>query len=352
MSQVNNNTKRRKGKHLNYEDRIKIETLSRLGIKSEKIAEQIGCSGRTVRRELAKGGTELLNSDLTKRTEYSADIGQQKHDYAATAKGPSLKIGNDYELVEYIENLIIKEQMSPYAVAEKIKLEEKFKTTISYKTIYNYIDAGLFPNLTNKPLPVKKNSKKRKYSKVRTAINNARGKGISEREDKIEERAEYGHWEMDTVVGKQRTKTVLLVLTERMTRQEIIRKIASKTQISVVKELDKIERKLGSARFRKTFKTITCDNGCENLDYEGIERSVLVNKKRTRVYYAHPYSAWERGTNENANKLIRRFIPKGADISKYSRERIKLIESWINNYPRRILGGLSSNALIEQLNIT
>ena len=88
---------------------------------------------------MAKGGTELLNSDLTKRTEYSADIGQQKHDYAATAKGPSLKIGNDYELVEYIENLIIKEQMSPYAVAEKIKLEEKFKTTISYKTIYNYI---------------------------------------------------------------------------------------------------------------------------------------------------------------------------------------------------------------------
>ena len=123
MSQVNNNTKRRKGKHLNYEERIKIETLSRLGIKSEKIAEQIGCSGRTVRRELTKGGTELLNSDLTKRTEYSADIGQQKHDYAATAKGPSLKIGNDYELVEYIENLIIKEQMSPYAVAEKIKLE-------------------------------------------------------------------------------------------------------------------------------------------------------------------------------------------------------------------------------------
>ena len=83
MSHLNNNTKIRKGKHLNYEERIKIETLSKIGMKSEEIALYIGCSGRTVRRELSKGKTELLNSDLTTRIEYSADIGQQKHDYAS-----------------------------------------------------------------------------------------------------------------------------------------------------------------------------------------------------------------------------------------------------------------------------
>lgn len=352
MSHLNYTTKNRKGKHLNYEERIKIETLSKLGLKSEAIAKEIGCSGRTVRRELAKGKTELLNSDLTTRIAYSADIAQQKHRYAATAKGPSLKIGNDYKLVEYIEHLIIKEKMSPYAAAEKIKSSGKFKTTISYKTIYNYIDAGLFPNLTNKHLPVKKKGKKRRYDHVRTAIKNVKGTSIAERSESVEKREEYGHWEMDTVVGERGRKAVLLVLTERMTRREIVRKIKSKSQFHVVKELDKIERKFGSKKFRETFKTITCDNGSENLDFEGIERSCVTKKKRTSVYYAHPYSSWERGSNENANKLIRRFIPKGTDIGKVSHKRIKMIEHWINNYPRKIFGGKSSEELLKIHNIT
>ena len=175
----------------------------------------------------------------------------------------------------------------------------------SYKTIYNYIDEGLFPNLTNKHLPVKKNEKKQKHNKVRQAINNTKGTSISQRNEEIESREESGHWEMDTVVGKKGASEVLLVLTERKTREEIIRKMKSKSQYCVVKELDKIERKLGSKKFRETFKTITCDNGCENLDYEGIERSVLTKQSRTKVYYAHPYSAWERGSNENANKFFR-----------------------------------------------
>lgn len=159
MERLNNNTKIRKGKHLNYEERIKIEALSKAGMKSERIAKEIGCSGRTIRRELEKGKVELLNSDLTMRIEYSADMGQQKHDYASTNKGPMLKIGNDYELVEEIERLIIEEKMSPYVAAETVNHSGRFKITISYKTIYNYIDEGLFPNLTNKDLPVKNQRK-------------------------------------------------------------------------------------------------------------------------------------------------------------------------------------------------
>ena len=119
----------------------------------------------------------------------------------------------------------------------------------------------------------------------------------------------------------------------------------------ILEYVDKLERKLGSKKFREIFKTITCDNGCENLDFEGIERSAITKKNRTKVYYAHPYSAWERGTNENINKLIRRFIPKGADIGEFSHERIKMIEYWINNYPRRIFHGLSSNELIAQISV-
>ena len=348
MDHLNNITKRGKGKHINYEKRLKIEALSKAGLKSERIGQIIGCTGRAIRYELKKGKVELLNSDLTTRIEYSADVGQEKHDYAGTGKGPKLKIGNDYALVDYIEDKIINEKMSPYAVAELLKQNSNmFKTTISYKTIYNYIDEDLFPNLTNKDLPVKKQRKKRNYTHIRTAINNSRGTSISERPVEIEERKEYGHWEMDTVVGKNGSKQVLLVLTERKTLQEIIRKMKNKSEYCVIKELDKIERKLGSKKFKETFKTITCDNGCENLDYEGIESSVITKGKRTKVYYAHPYSAWERGSNENANKLIRRFIPKGSDIGKFSHERIKMIEHWINNYPRRIFGGRSSQMLIK-----
>lgn len=156
---------------------------------------------------------------------------------------------------------------------------------------------------------------------------------------------------MDTVVGKKGTSAVLLVLSERKFKTELKYKLSSKSQYCVVKALDKLEKKLGSKKFRETFKTITCDNGCENLDFEGIERSVLTKQARTKVYYAHPYSAWERGTNENINKLIRRFIPKGADIGEFSHERIKMIEHWINNYPRKIFNGKSSNMMVDLYNV-
>lgn len=214
MSHLNNNTEQKKSKHLNYEKRIKIEALYKAGLKSEEIGHQIGCSGRTIRRELNKGMVELLNSDLTKRKEYSADKGEQKHKYAGTGKGPRLKIGNDYKLAEEIERLIIFEKMSPYAAAETIKTSGKFAVTVSCRTIYNYIDEGLFPNLTNKHLPVKKTGKKHNHNEVRSATNNTKGTSISERDASVESREEYGHWEMDTVVGKKGSKEVLLVLTE------------------------------------------------------------------------------------------------------------------------------------------
>ncbi len=93
---------------------------------------------------------------------------------------------------------------------------------------------------------------------------------------------------------------------------------------------------MGKEAFRTVYKSITADNGGEFLDYEAMERSVS-GGSRTYVYYAHPYSSWERGSNENANRIIRRFIPKGCDISKFTRKQIQAIEDWINNYPRKIL---------------
>lgn len=348
MSQSNNNTRDRKGKHLIYEERVKIEALHKIGFKSSEIGKQLGGrSEKTISRELKRGKVMLLNTDLTERESYSAEIGQQIHDNNATAKGPALKIGKDHKLVEYLEKEIGENSMSPYAALQGIQNQElMFETSICVKTVYNYLDSNLFLNITNKDLPVKKTGKKQDHKKVRKAINNTKGTSIAERPEEINDRKEKGHWEMDTVVGGKGTKNVLLVLSERVTRKELIFKLPSKSQVGVVNALDKLERKLGSD-FARTFKSITCDNGCENLDFENIERSVLKEGYRTKVYYAHPYSAWERGTNENINKMIRRFIPKGADIGKYTIEEIKRIEHWINNYPRKILKGLSANMFEE-----
>ncbi len=161
---------------------------------------------------------------------------------------------------------------------------------------------------------------------------------------------EEGHWEMDCVVGKPGTSACLLVLTERVTRQELILKMRNKTQDCVVAVIDRLERRYGT-RFSDVFKTITVDNGGEFLDGERMERSIRSpSRKRTSIYYAHPYCVWERGSNENQNKLIRRFVPKGMDIDTLSHKNIKRIEYWMNHYPRRQFG-YKSPSQMSTLNV-
>lgn len=140
-------------------------------------------------------------------------------------------------------------------------------------------------------------------------------------------------------------KDGLFTLSERLTREQVILKIGSSTQESVLKAMNNLEAKYGRS-FSKKFRSITLDNGREFLDWEALERSALNRRRRTLVYFAHPYSAWERGTNENQNRMIRRFVPKGTDISKVSDTEVKRIEEWMNNYPRKILGYRTPNELV------
>lgn len=347
MERNDDTTKRRKGKHLTYEERQQIEVLLKAKVSEKEIAALLGGrSERTIKREIKRGTVRLLSSDLTERFEYSADASRLKYDRNAANKGRGLKIGSDHELVSWIEKKIGEEKMSPYAALQSIANEGKrFKVSICLRTLYNYIEQGLFLNISKKDLPQGGKKKTRKYDKIRRAHNNRTGTSITERPEEIEYRGDFGHWELDTVVGKAKTRAVLLVFTERQTRYELIYKLEGKTKKAVVETLDKLERKLGKKRFRRIFKTITCDNGCENLDHKGMERSITKGE-RTKVYYAHPYSAWERGSNENANKLIRRFIPKGTDIGELTHKEIKRIERWMNDYPRRILGGLSAKMAV------
>ena len=316
--------------------------------KVGEIAEQLGYSGRTIERELKQGAVRLRDYEYRYYESYSAEVSQQAHEYKSSGKGGKIKLGNDFKFARAVAELI-KRGYSPYCALEIIRQAGEIEVGISLKTLYNYIDKGYIPEITNKNLPNGGKEVKNEYRRVRIALNNTKGTSISERPLEIESRETFGHWEIDSVEGKQGTAAALLVMSERLTRQELIFKMSSKTQKEVQRVIDGLEREMGKERFAKDFKTMTMDNGCEFLNQAEIEQSMFDEKaKRTRVYYCHPYCAWERGTNENINRMIRRFIPKGKDIGEYTDAEIQEIQDFINSCPRFVLEGYPSNTKYEQ----
>ena len=158
-----------------------------------------------------------------------------------------------------------------------------------------------------------------------------------------------GHMEMDCVLSGRGGKAALLTIIDRTTRYCFIRLMKDHTQSSVLLALNSIEKELGTEQFKRMFKTTTVDNGSEFLDFQSLETSSeCPNAQRTIVYYCHPYSSHERGTNEQLNGLIRRFIPKGCHIEEFTEERIQEIQDWFNHYPRRILNGSTPAMLMEE----
>lgn len=338
-------------KQLKYNDRIRLEAWLRAKISVQDIANMLHVHRSTIYREIKRGQYEHLNSDYTVEMRYSPEIAQRRCDENLQVRGTQLKIGNDYKYAEYIENKIVKENYSPEAVLGELRVQNRakdFSVSICIRTLYNYIDKGVFLNLTNKNLPVKRN-KKRGYKKVRVQKRASVGTSIEERPEYIKDRKEFGHWEMDSVVGKRgKSKNTFLVLTERKTRNEIIFKLPDHSAAEVVKAVDRLEITWGSM-FSNVFKTITVDNGTEFSYFNELERSCTKpNEKRTKVYYCHPYSSWERGSNENNNKMVRRIVPKGTNFDDMTDDEVLDMQIWINGYPRRIHNYHSAAELFEK----
>ena len=344
MGQENSTTKKRKWKQLSEKERYQIEALLKQKVKPSDIAAQLDRNRRTIEREIKRGSVIQRDRNWIDKECYRADVGQRNSDQNASNKGRPLKIGYAHDLVKHIEKKIKEDKYSPDAVIGEIKKNAlSFGSEICTKTLYNYIDRGLFLGISNKDLPVKRDGKRRKHRVVRkVSLRNPTARSIEDRPKEIESREEYGHWEMDCVVGSG--KACLLVLTERSCRLELIHKMSAKTQENVIKVLNKLERKYRK-EFPVNFKSITMDNGSEFLDSEGIEKAVTRKGTRTTCYYAHPYSAYERGSNEVGNKLIRRFVPKGVNIDKLTVTEIKRIERWMNDYPRRMFDYKSANEM-------
>lgn len=334
--------------HLKWEDRLSIERMLKIGTKPQKIAEALGVCVKTIYNEIKRGMCVQRTSDYEFVERYCADVAERKYQENLRAKGPDIKLGKDFAFAEYIENQIINEKRSPGAALAQIAIDGlQFDTSICETTLYNWIYRGdVFLNVTEENLLYKGNHRKPEDRDRQKRARTAAGDTIEQRPAEVDSRNTFGNWEMDSIVGCKGSKAALVVLTERLTRYPFVMWVPDHTMESVVRALDRKERRMG-AEFRNIFKSITVDNGCEFQNCKGMERSRRARKPRTKVYYCHPYSAYERGSNENMNRIIRRFFPKGTNFDNVTAAEVAEVETWLANYPRKILGWKTPQMLFE-----
>ena len=327
---------------LTLNDRLTIEKmLNTKHFTYQQIADTVGCTRITIWRERKKGTITGIDTYYKEKTFYSGDTAHKITINNKKRQGAKLKIIKNKELINYIIKRITIDKYSPRAISQEIK--KKKSVVLDYtsdNTIYRYIKRGLLSNIKMSDLPYEKTYHK-KYLKIQKRA--SYGQSIEKRPAYINDRTEFGHWEMDSVEGAENSKKSLLVLSERKTRKELIFLNNNMTSEQVVEKINLLEKVLGN-HFKSTFKTITMDNGTEFSRVEEMAKSIIhKNKKRTELYYCHPRTPTERGTNENINKMIRKYIPKGTDFDNKTYTDIFEIQEAINNYPRGIFNFDTSN---------
>lgn len=340
MDYQNNNTESRKNKHLNFKERMTIEIRLKDGFSIYKIAKELGRSINTITNEINRGTTTQIRQGKHIKI-YLADTGEAVYTKNRLNSCRPFKMLDCSEFINYTVDKIKNDSWSPDACVGEAIANGRFERyqMVCTKTLYNYIDLGLL-DVKNTDLPIKlrRNTKSTRVKKHKKKL----GSSISERPIDINNRTEFGHWEIDTVIGeKSNNDNVLLTILERKTRYAIVLNIVSKTANAVMDAFSRL-RSLFGEQFSQVFKTITGDNGSEFADL-----SIIESETDTKVYFTHPYSSFEKGTNERHNGLIRRFIPKGKRISDYSSDDIAFIEEWMNTLPRRILNYKTPEELFE-----
>lgn len=328
----------RKNKHLTPIERGQIAALHSQGLTPYRIGKILHRASNTIRNELKRGTTTIIKRKYEKM-EYFPERGQAIYERNRKRCTQGYKASACKEFIAYVESQVLDEKRSLDSIFGRVLKDGTFKREemVCVKTLYNYVDAGII-DIKNIDLPAKvsRRTKKKPYTK---RYKRTDGRSIEERSEQINNREEFGHWEIDLVIGKKdKSDNVLLTLTERKTRKEIIRKIEGKTIEAVQECLDQILKEIP----RDALKSITSDNGQE------FARLYSIEEKGVKVYYAHPYSSYERGQNENTNGIIRRFVPKGAEIKRFSKDKIRKIEQWINTMPRRILGYFTAEELYQE----
>ncbi len=317
--------------HLALQERGMIFALLKEKRSIRYIAHQLQRNPGTISREVKRGTTTQLRSNLTTYEAYFPETGQAVYAKHRSASGFLCKIHLVEPFLEFAENKILRDKWSPDAVVGYCRNQPEWldKELVCTKTLYNYIDQCLLKTRNlDLLLKVRRKTKRQFLRKNKRIL----GQSIELRPAEVENRQEFGHWEIDTVLGKRSNDQVLLTLTERKTRQELIIPLARKDSPSIQTGLEELKQRFGR-QFPQIFRSITADNGSEFSDL-----ATLGESWNSSIYFAHPYSSWERGTNERHNGLIRRFIPKGKPISEVTSATIRRIQDWCNQLPRKILG--------------
>ena len=340
MDYPNHITNHEKGKHLTYEDYVVIELRLKDGWTPNAIAKkELHCAANTVRNIIKKGMTPLYNGKVQRfkaKTAWNAYQENRSHScrtYEALEKRPFLR---------YVEKHFREDRWSLDACVGRALEEGSFDRSeiLCTKTLYHYVDFGLL-NIKSIDLPQKlsRNTKIHKDKENKRVL----GRSIEERPEEVDTREEFGHWETDLVIGKKsENDEVLLTLLERKTRDFSIIRLPDKSADSVLEAFQKMQTELGDS-FSKVFHTITTDNGSEFARLTELETGTS-----TKVYFTHPYTSCEKGSIENHNGLLRRFISKGKRISDYSEDDILAVELWANSLPRRILGYKTPDEAFEE----
>ena len=330
---------RERGKHLNFEDRCSIKVCRKFGLSLRKIAEVINCSPSTVMYELRRGTGER-NGDRGRKPEYSAKRGQKAYENNRSRCHRESRVNAENPFIAWVIDCVRNKKWSLDMCVGAALREKKFSSEqmVCTKTLYNAVWAGLILSPFDLPEALNRSNKSKHHRKNKRLF----GTSIEERPEKFASREECGHWEIDTVVGhKAGRESVVLTIVEKMTDFYIAIKIPGKTSDAVMAAMEVLREEYGPEYFAEVFKSITADNGTE---FEGL---AALEEYGVKVYFAHPYSSWERAQNERHNRIFRRYIPKGVSIEKYSAEQILHFADDMNSLPRKILGYATPEELFD-----
>ncbi len=310
-------------RQLTEEDRIEIYAMKQAGNEQNIIADALGVHPSTISRELAR------NTGLRG---YRPKQAQQVASHRRFTARKAVKMTP--KTIDYVESKL-REEHSPEQIAERMKLDPGWHgPTVSHERIYQHVWQDKARNgLLYKHLRIggtKQRRKRRNSRDMRGSIKNR--VGIQDRPAIVERKIRIGDWEGDTVVGKNH-QGALVTLVDRKSKLTLIGKVNRYTAEAVEKTIISLMELLPRRNY-----TLTVDNGKEFASHESVAEALQI-----KVYFADPYSAWQRGLNENTNGLIRQYVPKGSDVRTLTNEQVQLIMNRLNNRPRKTLGYLTPN---------
>lgn len=304
--------------HLSAEERDELSALRSKGLSIRSIAKHLGRSHSTLVRELKRNAPPIRSRYyLPHKAHERAEVRRQ-----TAVRRKRLKTGR---LRAYTARQL-KRGWSPELIAGRVQ-QLGWSESISPEAIYQWIhqDAQDYIQYLTRS---RRKRQKRGYSRKHTKNHIPSRVSIVKRPKSVKSRHSMGHWEADTIVSR-RSRPVLQIVVERKARYTFLNRLPNREAASMRKTLNKSMCKLPS----KLRKTITYDNGTENVEHQRVN-AVL----GTRSYFCTPYTSQEKGTVENRAGLVRRHFPKRTDFAKLSQSNIKAVERWLNHRPMKCLG--------------